>query len=155
MRFHLESILFALLILSGPLAPAMAAPPAGTVPEITVYKSPTCGCCKKWISHLRENGFSVTAKDVADMRPIKQKYGVPPKLSSCHTAVVDGYVIEGHVPAADIRRLLDSRAPLWGLTVPGMPIGSPGMEQGPRREPYGVLSIDRKGEVDVYSLYHQ
>lgn len=132
-----------------------SAPRSEAVPEITVYKSPTCGCCKKWISHLRQNGFHVVAQDVISMGTVKQKYAVPQMLRSCHTAVVNGYVIEGHVPAADIRRLLKSRPPLWGLAVPGMPIGSPGMEQGNQRQPYGVLSVDRNGQVDVFSLHNQ
>lgn len=120
--------------------------------EITVYKSPTCGCCSKWIDHLEDNGFSVIKKDLRDTRPIKAAHGVNPRLASCHTAVVDGYVIEGHVPAADIRRLLAERPAVKGLTVPGMPMGSPGME-GPRKDPYNVLTFDGQGKTTVFSQH--
>lgn len=116
---------------------------------ITVYKSPTCGCCEKWISHLEANGFRVTAYDTNDMDSIKQQQGVPAQLGSCHTALVEGYVIEGHVPADDIRRLLKEKPVAAGLAVPGMPMGSPGME-GPRKDPYNVLLFNRSGDVAIY-----
>ena len=119
---------------------------------ITVYKSPTCNCCNSWVDHLRDAGFVVTAKNSADMDSIKKSAGVPPMLQSCHTALVDGYVIEGHVPANDIRRLLRERPAITGLTVPGMPMGSPGME-GPYRDPYDVLMFDREGRTQVYASY--
>jgi hypothetical protein len=96
--------------------------------EVTVHKSPSCGCCGKWAEHLRQHGFAVALRSTEDLDPVKLKYGVPANLASCHTALVGGYVIEGHVPAADIRRLLDQRPAVSGLTVPGMPAGSPGME---------------------------
>lgn len=118
--------------------------------DVTVYKSPTCGCCKAWVDHLRANGFNVTAKDMSDMDQVKAKLGVPPKLSSCHTATVNGYVIEGHVPAADIKRLLAEKPKVSGLTAPGMPMGSPGME-GPHKDSYDVLAFDTKGETRVYA----
>lgn len=117
---------------------------AGDEARIQVYKSPTCGCCTKWIDHLREHGFEVAATDVADVTPIKLENGVPRRLASCHTAFVDGYLIEGHVPAADIRRLLRERPEVSGLAVPEMPIGSPGME-GPNPEPYQVLAFGPSG----------
>ena len=112
--------------------------------EIQVYKSPTCGCCTKWVDHLRDNGFSVTVTEMKDMTPIKLENGVPRKLASCHTAIAEGYIVEGHVPAADVRRLLTERPKISGLAVPGMPIGSPGME-GPRPERYQVLSFGVDG----------
>lgn len=121
--------------------------------EVTVYKSPTCGCCKAWIAHLEENGFEVEARDVPDVVPHKIEHGVTPQLASCHTAVVDGYVIEGHVPAGDIRRLLAERPAVKGLSVPGMPVGSPGMEQGDRVDPYDVLSFDEAGRTRVFSSH--
>ena len=121
--------------------------------EITVYKSPLCGCCTKWEDHMRENGFSVTPVNVDDIRPYKSRYGVAPSLSSCHTAVIDGYVVEGHVPAADIKRMLKERPAIQGLAVPGMPRGSPGMEQDGHQDPYEVLSIDKQGGLSVYSSY--
>jgi hypothetical protein len=121
-------------------AASAAADPA----QVQVYKSPTCGCCTKWIDHLRENGFEVSATDVPDVRPIKLENGVPQRLASCHTAFVAGYVIEGHVPASDIQRLLREKPRISGLAVPEMPIGSPGME-GPNPERYQVISFGESG----------
>ncbi len=108
------------------------------LPRVTVYKSPTCGCCGAWVDHLREDGFFVDVIEQADISARKVEFGVPPAMGSCHTATVDGYVIEGHVPSADIRRLLNERPRAKGLAVPGMPIGSPGMEMGDRRDAYTV-----------------
>ena len=121
--------------------------------EITVYKSPTCGCCKEWVKHLQANGFSVKAHDVADITAQKTANGVPAKLASCHTAKVDGYVIEGHVPASDIKRLLKERPAVSGLAVPGMPVGSPGMEQGEHKDRYEVLTFDKQGKTGVFARY--
>ena len=129
-------------------SPAVADEPT----QITVYKSPKCGCCGKWMTHLEENGFSVVAHDVDDMTPVKAENGVPQHLSSCHTARVEGYVVEGHVPASDITRLLEQQPRIVGLSVPGMPIGSPGME-GPNPEPYRVLSFDAQGRFAVFSSH--
>jgi hypothetical protein len=106
--------------------------------DITVHKDPNCGCCSKWVDHLRAAGFSVDAQDTTDLARVKQEHGVPPELASCHTAIVGGYVIEGHVPALAIRRLLAERPDAKGLAVPGMPIGSPGMEGG-APQPYVVV----------------
>lgn len=111
---------------------------------VTVYKSPTCGCCGDWVKHMRENGFRVETHDLGDVSPIRRRYGVPSALASCHTAMVGGYAIEGHVPAADIKRLLRERPKAIGLAVPGMVIGSPGMEQG-KPEPYETLVFDATG----------
>ena len=122
-------------------------------PQITVYKSPTCGCCKKWVAHLEDNGFDVTAKNVADVNPVKAENGLPPVLASCHTALIDGYVIEGHVPADDIKRLLKEKPAIAGLSVPGMPVGSPGMEQGGRKDKYDVVAFDNKNQMTVFSSY--
>lgn len=119
---------------------------------VTVYKSPTCGCCKSWISHLEENGFKVNAIDSSDMSAIKDKHGVPVGARSCHTAVVNDYVIEGHVPAADIRKLLTEKRPVAGLAVPGMPMGSPGME-GNRVDKYSVYEFDKQGKARVVNQY--
>ncbi|MGR9053127.1 MAG: DUF411 domain-containing protein, partial [Gammaproteobacteria bacterium] len=104
-----------------------------TETEVVVYRSPSCGCCGKWIEHLRENNFNVKEIAVDDMSVIKKRYGVPNNLASCHTALVDGYVVEGHVPASDIKALLSSKAKINGIAVPGMPTGSPGMEMGGRK----------------------
>jgi hypothetical protein len=120
--------------------------------EIAVYKSPTCGCCSKWVRHLEANGFSVKAYDVQDVNAYKDRHGVPVPLGACHTAVIDGYVIEGHVPAADIKRLLAERPKIKGLAVPGMPAGSPGME-GPHSETYEVLSFDAAGDTTVFARH--
>ena len=119
---------------------------------ITVYKSPTCGCCNKWISHLEDNGFKVNAIDSDNMSAIKDKQGVPAGARSCHTAVINDYVIEGHVPAADIRKLLTEKREVAGLAVPGMPMGSPGME-GKRVDRYSVYEFEKNGQARVVSNY--
>jgi len=126
---------------------------AGPQSEITVYKSATCGCCKKWVSHLEQNGFKVNAIDVNNVSAYKIKNNVPQELASCHTATVDGYVIEGHVPAKDIVRLLNEKPKVRGLSVPAMPVGTPGMEMGDRKDPYEVISFDDKGNQKVFSSY--
>ena len=120
-----------------------------TATEIMVYKTPTCGCCNKWVEHLRAHGFEVTTKNLQNLRMIKSMQGVKPQFASCHTALVDGYVIEGHVPGDVIQRLLAERPNVVGLTVPGMPMGSPGME-GPYSEPYDILTFDAQGKTQVY-----
>src|SRR5688572_24286847 len=119
--------------------------------EATVYKTPTCGCCKKWVEHLEKSGYKVTAHDVADVAPYKKRYGVPDSLGSCHTAIVtSGYIVEGHVPADVIDKLV-AQAPkdIIGLAVPGMPAGSPGMEVG-TKEKYDVLAFDKAGKTKVF-----
>lgn len=125
---------------------------AADVP-ITVYKTPTCGCCGKWIEHLKANGFDPTVIEVQNTSEQRAKLGVPEKLMSCHTGFVQGYAIEGHVPAADIQRLLKERPVAKGIAVPGMPLGSPGMEQGPRKQPYSVLLFDSEGKVSEFQKY--
>jgi hypothetical protein len=136
---------------------ALCAAPAfaQTAPRIEVAKTPTCGCCAAWIDHMRAAGFDVTARDVTQgaLARIKAQTGLTPELASCHTAMVEGYVVEGHVPAADVRRLLDERPDALGLTVPGMPIGSPGMEMGDARDAYDVLLVRRDGGATVFSAY--
>jgi hypothetical protein len=119
---------------------------------ITVYKSPTCGCCKNWIAHLEDNGFKVIAHDTRNMDSVKREQGVPASMASCHTALVDGYIIEGHVPAAAIKRLLKEKPAVAGLAVPGMPMGSPGME-GPRKDRYNALMFNRSGDAAIYESY--
>lgn len=125
-------------------AGAMGAAPS-QAQEITVHKTPWCGCCKGWVKHLEAEGFTVTAIDHEDVDPIKQELGVPARLQSCHTAVVGGYVVEGHVPADDIRRLLTEGPEAVGLSAPGMPVGSPGMESGGKSEPYQVILFGKQG----------
>lgn len=121
--------------------------------EIEVYRSPTCGCCSKWINHLKANQFSVIDHVTNDMKSIKDKAGVPASLSSCHTAFVDGYVIEGHVPAADIKKLLKLKPPVVGITVPGMPVGTPGMEVGTKKDAYKVVSFDKENSTQTFTSY--
>ena len=123
--------------------------------EVTVYKSPTCGCCGDWVKHMEANGFKVTVHDVQNLNPIKEKAGLTPALASCHTAFVGGYAIEGHVPASDIRRLLREKPDAKGLAVPGMPIGSPGMEVAGRpNDPYDVVLFREQGQTERFS-HHQ
>ena len=127
----------------------LATPAAADPAEVHVYKTPTCGCCNGWVDHLREAGFSVRTTNLSDLTAVKRSNGVPPELASCHTAIVGGYVVEGHVPAQDVRRLLLKKPAVSGLAVPGMPIGSPGME-GPNPQRYRVLSFGG-GKVDVFA----
>ena len=119
---------------------------------VSVFKSATCGCCAKWVEHLRANGFTPTATNVDDLDAVKAKLHVPQAVQTCHTAVVGGYVIEGHVPASDIKRLLKERPAISGLAVGGMPAGSPGMEGGATRR-YDVLSFDKQGNTRVYASH--
>lgn len=130
---------------------------ARTDADIKVFKTATCGCCSSWVAHLRAHGFDVESVDVAqaELNGIKQAAGLDRELASCHTAFIDGYVIEGHVPAADVRRLSTQRPDLVGLSVPGMPIGSPGMEMGDRRDPFDVLAVHDAGETSVFNAYHR
>jgi hypothetical protein len=125
-------------------------------PVVEVYKSPTCGCCANWVEHLKKAGFTVHATNVDDMTKLKASHNVPRSVQSCHTAVVDGYVIEGHVPAADVQRLLRERPAVAGIAVPGMPIGSPGMEvEGRKPDAYDVVTFDKQGQTKVFSSYNK
>ncbi len=148
--FALAATFAALTLTTSAVAPPVDAKPKH--PKITVYKDPSCGCCKSWIEHLIKHGYPVDAKDTPQMTEVKRTLGVPDALTSCHTAVVNGYLIEGHVPAADIAKLLKEKPKVAGLAVPGMPVGSPGME-GPRKVHYQVLSFDRNGKTKVFASY--
>ncbi|MDA1090699.1 MAG: DUF411 domain-containing protein [Proteobacteria bacterium] len=119
--------------------------------DIVVYKSPTCDCCKNWVAHMQRNGHSVKTQNLDDLDMIKKMAGVPEPLQSCHTAMVDGYVVEGHVPAKDVERLLTERPKARGIAVPGMPAGSPGM--GGQAEPYNVMLFQPDGSSSVYARY--
>jgi len=121
--------------------------------DIVVYRSPACGCCGKWLAHLNAHGFNVTDNVVDDVQGIKEQYGVTSSLSSCHTAIINGYVVEGHVPAGDIKAMLKSKDNIRGLAVPGMVAGTPGMEMGDRRSPFKVIAFDAGGQLKVYKNY--
>jgi len=145
-RRHWGALLLAATV-AGVGGLAIAAPSPG--PEISVYKNASCGCCKKWVEHLQAAGFRVTVHDTSTLAGVMERYGVPRKLTACHTAVVDGYVIEGHVPADVIQRLLKERPGIAGVAVPGMPAGSPGMEsETPAR--FYILTFDKNGTTSVY-----
>jgi hypothetical protein len=130
-----------------------ATTPDQSLPTVVVYKTATCGCCGGWVEHMREAGFTVDARDVPsniELMRVKVDAGVPGAMTTCHTSLVDGYVVEGHVPADQVRRLLAERPDVAGIAVPGMPIGSPGME-GPGAQSYRVYSFDRRGGNVVFA----
>jgi hypothetical protein len=134
---------------------AQAAPRGKTFVE--VWKDPNCGCCKDWVTHLEQNGFAVKVHENGN-DAMRAKLGIPPKLASCHTGLVGGYALEGHVPAQDVRRLLKDKPVAVGLTVPGMPVGSPGMDgkvYGNRRDPFDVLLVLKTGESRVFASYNK
>ncbi len=123
---------------------------ANAAETIDVYKSKYCGCCKKWVEYMEAEGFTLKVIEENNLAPIKEKAGITPATGSCHTAMVDGYFIEGHVPAADVRRLLEQRPDIRGIAVPGMPMGSPGME-GNRKDAYDVIAVHKDGSTSVFS----
>lgn len=141
-----------------PLALALSTGTAQKLPTVEVFKTPACGCCDDWIKHLQANGFEVTPINVPDLAPVRARLGMPAKYGSCHTARVGGYLVEGHVPAREVRRLLRERPQAIGIAVPGMPIGSPGMD-GPiykgLQQPYDVLLVQRDGSARVFASYHK
>jgi hypothetical protein len=141
-----------LAVMLGVVALSVSVTGAQGAPAVSVFKSATCGCCAKWVEHLRANGFTPTATNVDDLTTVKAKYKVPTAVQSCHTALVGGYVIEGHVPASDIKRLLKERPAIVGLAVAGMPNGSPGME-GPTPRQYDVLSFDKDGKTSLFATH--
>ena len=145
----ITALLFAVL-----LSTAAAAVQRKAAPVIEVFKSPTCGCCSKWVEYMRKNGFEVRATNVTDLSTVKKTHSVPENLLSCHTATVGGYAIEGHVPAADVRRLLKERPAVAGIAVPDMPAGSPGMEvEGVKAQPFNVISFDKAGKTQVFARH--
>ncbi len=131
---------------------AISSPSQSAGPLVTVFKNPTCGCCGKWVEHLKANGFTVKVQEVNDTSAYERQYRVPRSMVSCHIAVVNGYAIEGHVPAAEIKRLLSERPKAEGLAVPGMPVGSPGMEAA-HSDAYSVFVFDESGQSSVYARY--
>ena len=133
-------------------APRVARAMIGAAPiPMTVYKSPSCGCCKNWVTHMQGAGFTVKVIDMDDLTAVKKNAGVPQKLQSCHTALVGAYVIEGHVPADLVKKMLNQKPQITGLAVPGMVTGSPGMEMGESKDPYDVIAFDRTGKTSVFA----
>jgi hypothetical protein len=126
---------------------------AANAAALTIYKSASCGCCAKWVEHVEKHGFTVTVVNVDDVMAVKAKAGIPNKLASCHTSKVGGYVVEGHVPAADIKKLLAQKPKAKGIAVPGMPMGAPGMEHGDHRQPYQTLLIKADGSTAVFAQH--
>lgn len=145
---------FKTLIMSLAVPAALNLSPAfAEAPVVTMYKDPNCGCCSKWADHMREAGFTVKEVHSGQMDRVKRQLGVPETLASCHTARVGNYLVEGHVPAADVQRLIDSKAEVVGLSVPGMPLGSPGMEGPYPAQRYDVVSFDHEGEPTVFARH--
>ena len=125
---------------------------SGTL-NMTVYRSPSCGCCGVWVEHAKKHGFRIEDIKTESMEALKQKYNVPSELASCHTTIIDGYVMEGHIPADDIKRFLASKPKLAGLAVPGMPLGTPGMEAGDMKQPFQLLAFSAQGQIEVFKEY--
>ena len=143
------------LVLAAALAATFAPAARADGPEIEVWKTPSCGCCAAWVDHMRAAGFEAQVRDVdgGTLAELKRRIGLSPERASCHTAFVEGYLVEGHVPAEDVERLLAERPDAAGLAVPGMPIGSPGMEMGEERDSYDVLLLRRDGRADVFASH--
>ena len=150
--FSVSKWLVPAMIIASPVSISAHEHTNTTKPEITVYKSPTCKCCTGWVEHMRKHGYKVIVKETANMDPIKADLGVPPELGSCHTAIVGKYVIEGHVPAADVDLLLKKKPKIAGIAVPGMPAGSPGMEIG-RVDKYDVVTFAPGKKSSVFSRH--
>ena len=146
-RFAVAATVLAIGVTAGVLVTAQSA-----APTIVVYKTPTCGCCTKWVEHLQANGFTVMAQNRDDLSPIRAQHGVPQKVLSCHTALVGSYVVEGHVPAADVHKLLKEKPAVKGIAVPGMPLGSPGMES-PTPQRYDTLAFTADGRTSVFAKH--
>lgn len=156
-RLALGGVLLGTLAAGAIAGSLIGASGQGDGPVIQVYKTPTCGCCSDWTGYLDDEGFAVEAEDVTqrELNEIKQEAGLDRSLASCHTAFFGDYVVEGHVPAREIRRLLAEEPDIAGISVPGMPVGSPGMEVGDRKDPYQVVAFDDAGETSVFARYHQ
>lgn len=126
---------------------------AANLPEATVYRDPACTCCGGWMKHMQAQGFTVKNVPTADMMTFKHEQGVTDNLASCHTAIIDGYVVEGHVPGDDIKQLLAQKPNVKGIAVPGMPVGTPGMEMGNKKDSYAVISFDKQGQTKVFKQH--
>jgi hypothetical protein len=127
--------------------------PNPDLPAIKVWKSPTCGCCAGWVEHMQRAGFAVEVVEMADLTSIKRERGVAPQMQSCHTSLVEGYTVEGHVPADDVMRLVRERPAIVGIAAPGMPVGSPGMEMGAQQDRYDVIAFDKDGKTSVWASH--
>ena len=139
-------------VLNSSLSTTDLAPP---VLNVTVYRTPTCGCCKGWVEHIKQNGFQITdiVKPESEIKTIRQKYNLPSDLTSCHTSEITGYLVEGHVPTADIKGLITQKPNIAGISVPGMPIGTPGMEMGDRKQSFDVFTFEKDGQTKVFNSY--
>ena len=144
MRSIFITLTFAWLAVSTALADGSLAK------DIVVYKNPHCGCCTKWVEYLEQNNYNVTVESTRDVLSIKARLGIPEQLAACHTAIIDGYIVEGHVTHRDITKLLLFRPNVKGIAVPGMPIGTPGMERGDSVESYNVMSFDDQGNIEIF-----
>lgn len=142
-----------LLAVLAPLALLASAPAAADAATLIVTKSATCECCSEWVEHMKKAGFTVKVNVVDDVAPTKQRLGVPTALASCHTSLIGGYVIEGHVPAADVKNLLAKRPKATGIAVPGMVMGSPGMEEGGPPQPYQTILFDKTGKTRIFASH--
>lgn len=145
-RHALAAVATALLLSSGPVL-------AASLPQVEVFKSPYCGCCGAWVDHMKAAGFQVKVTQVADTSASRKSLGLPDSLASCHSAKVGNYALEGHVPAAEVRRLVASKSNALGLAVPGMPASAPGMDAPGRRDAYQVLLLDKKANSTVFASY--
>ena len=134
-------------------AVALVISSAANAAALTVYKSASCGCCGKWVEHVEKHGFTVKVVNVDDVKAVKTKAGIPDKLASCHTSLVGGYVVEGHVPAADIKKLLAQKPKAKGIAVAGMPMGAPGMEHGDHRQPFETVLIKADGSTTTFARH--
>lgn len=152
---HKKTILAISLILASGAAICAKKEDSTKPVDIVVYRSPTCGCCEKWLAHLKQNNFNIQDIVTDNVQAIKDKYGVSQEMASCHTAIVDGYVVEGHVPAKDILTLLKTKPKVIGISVPGMPKGTPGMETGEAKDPYDVISFDRDKRFEIFSNHEK
>ncbi|MDE5092677.1 MAG: DUF411 domain-containing protein [Trichodesmium sp. St19_bin2] len=139
-------------VLNSSLSTTDLAPP---VLNVTVYRTPTCGCCKGWVEHIKQNGFQITdiVKPESEIKTIRQKYNLPSDLTSCHTSEIAGYLVEGHVPVADVKSLIAQKPDVAGISVPGMPIGTPGMEMGDRKQSFDVFTFEKDGQTKVFNSY--
>lgn len=157
MRYILLFGMLAMLLLAACTSAASEPPTDEQTPQqMVVYRSPTCGCCSDWVGYVEAHGYTATVEEVQNLAEVKAEYNIPPTMQSCHTAIIEGYVVEGHVPVEDIERLLTERPDVVGIAVPGMPVGSPGMEvAGVEPQPYDVVTFDAAGNTEVYSTHNQ